>query len=56
MLIDRRLDPPIETIIMKSVIIPPLEYAGEASEESKKVVKEVETGAGASVTKLKTWS
>lgn len=55
-LIDYRLDSHIKTLAMKSVIIPPLECAGEASEGSKKVVKEIGTGTGAGVTNLKTWS
>ncbi|CAB1106138.1 unnamed protein product [Ectocarpus sp. CCAP 1310/34] len=42
MFANRHLDTRIKLTVLKSVIIPPLEYAGEAWEGNKKVVKELE--------------
>ena len=41
-LANRHLDTSIKLTVLKSVIVPPLEYAGEVWEENKKVVKELE--------------
>ena len=41
-LANRHLDTRIKLTVLKSVIVPPLEYAGEVWEGNKKVVKEVE--------------
>ncbi|CAB1110718.1 unnamed protein product [Ectocarpus sp. CCAP 1310/34] len=41
-LANRHLDTRIKLTVLKSVIVPPLEYAGEVWEGNKKVVKELE--------------